>query len=98
MADNKSRESECYCGVIGKDACPEHSAQSLSIKLSVDITEALTGLKAITREARKAKQALAELSESSTQSHITININSDTNPEEVIRKLSEELSRKGISI
>jgi hypothetical protein len=35
----------------------------LKVKVNVEIADALTGLKAITREARKAKQALAELAQ-----------------------------------
>ncbi|ARF67612.1 hypothetical protein B7C51_06880 [Paenibacillus larvae subsp. pulvifaciens] len=37
--------------------------QIASITLKVDVSEALTGLKALTREARKANAALAELRE-----------------------------------
>ncbi|AQZ48371.1 hypothetical protein [Paenibacillus larvae] len=37
--------------------------QIASITLKVDVSEALTGLKALTREARKATAALAELRE-----------------------------------
>jgi len=33
----------------------------LTVKVDVDVSEALTGLKALQREARKATQALAEL-------------------------------------
>jgi len=35
----------------------------VSVKISVDVTEALTGLKAVQREAKKATQALAALRE-----------------------------------
>jgi phage-related minor tail protein len=35
--------------------------KELSIKVNVDVSEALTGLKAIQREAKKATQALREL-------------------------------------
>lgn len=45
MADEKSRED------IG----------SLKVKIDVDVSEALTGLKAVQREARKATQALREM-------------------------------------
>lgn len=34
---------------------------NLTVKVDVDVSEALTGLKALSREARKATQALAEL-------------------------------------
>lgn len=39
------------------------SADSLSVKIDVDISDALTGLKALQREARKATHALRELEE-----------------------------------
>jgi hypothetical protein len=39
----------------------DNKSRELTIKVNAEITDALTGLKAITREARKAKQALAEL-------------------------------------
>ena len=37
------------------------SREELSIKVNVDVSEALTGLKAIQREAREATKALREL-------------------------------------
>lgn len=39
----------------------ENKPCELSVKINVDIAEALTGLKAIQREAKKAAQALREL-------------------------------------
>ncbi|WP_239613915.1 hypothetical protein [Cohnella mopanensis] len=33
----------------------------ITVKVSVDVSEALTGLKALQREAKKATQAIAEL-------------------------------------
>lgn len=39
----------------------DNSRANLSVKVDVDVSEALTGLKAIQREAKKATQALAEL-------------------------------------
>lgn len=41
----------------------DNKSRELSIKVNVDISEALTGLKAIQREAKKATQALRELEE-----------------------------------
>lgn len=49
MADKQSR------GSIG----------SLNVKVSVDVSEALTGLKAVQREAKKAVKELRELESSS---------------------------------
>lgn len=39
----------------------KNNSRELSIKVGVDVAEALTGLKAIQREAKKATQALREL-------------------------------------
>ncbi|NYV67578.1 hypothetical protein HYI36_20070 [Bacillus sp. Gen3] len=39
----------------------DNKSRELSIKVNVDISEALTGLKALQREAKKATQALREL-------------------------------------
>ncbi|MGM7680964.1 hypothetical protein ACSVDA_02300 [Cytobacillus sp. Hm23] len=39
----------------------EREVGELSVKLNVDVSEAITGLKAIQREARKVTQALREL-------------------------------------
>ncbi|WP_102271293.1 hypothetical protein [Cytobacillus massiliigabonensis] len=39
----------------------KNNSRELSIKLDVDVSEALTGLKAVQREAKKATQALREL-------------------------------------
>jgi len=41
----------------------DNQSRELSIKVNVDISEALTGLKALQREAKKATQALRELEE-----------------------------------
>lgn len=46
--------------------------QIASITLKVDVSEALTGLKALTREARKATTALAELREAMKEPAVTI--------------------------
>lgn len=60
MADKKSREVDFIVDengiaedVRGKDA--------LTVKIDVDVAEALTGLKAVQREAKKATAALREL-------------------------------------
>jgi phage-related minor tail protein len=38
-----------------------YKARELTVKVDVDVSEALTGLKALQREAKKATQALREL-------------------------------------
>ncbi|NRG30715.1 hypothetical protein [Niallia circulans] len=50
---------------IAREAKKEHekSAGNLTVKVDVDISEALTGLKALQREAKKATQVLRELEE-----------------------------------
>lgn len=42
----------------------------ISVKVNVDVSEALTGLKAVQREAREATKALRELEEASTNVEI----------------------------
>lgn len=50
---------------IAREAKRKHekSAGDITVKVDVDISEALTGLKALQREAKKATQALRELEE-----------------------------------
>lgn len=45
----------------------DNKSRELTIKIDVDISDALTGLKAIQREAKKATQALRELEEVSNK-------------------------------
>ncbi|MCO0597385.1 hypothetical protein NGI46_07880 [Peribacillus butanolivorans] len=40
---------------------------NLNVKVDIDVAEALTGLKALQREAKKATQAMAELAEAQKQ-------------------------------
>lgn len=65
MADNESRE-ECVGGTTTiqeqyAEALKRKKAGELTVKIDVDVSEALTGLKAVTREAREATKALREL-------------------------------------
>jgi len=39
----------------------ERELNELTVRVNVDVSEAITGLKALQREAKKATQALAEL-------------------------------------
>lgn len=89
MADKKSRES------IGE----------LKIKLDVDVSEALTGLKAVQREAKKASQALRELEENKPVVEQTFNITINHDGQdaqkllEIIEKeLATKLKIRGIGI
>jgi hypothetical protein len=45
------------------DANGRINLRELTVKVDVDVSDALTGLKAIQREAKKATQALRELAE-----------------------------------
>jgi phage-related minor tail protein len=45
----------------------DNKSRELTIKIDVDITDALTGLKAIQREAKRATQALRELEQASAK-------------------------------
>ncbi|WP_416045890.1 hypothetical protein [Priestia megaterium] len=69
----------------------------VSININVEVSEALTGLKAIQREAKKATQALRELEEAQQNYNITININEpDTvNTKEFAEKLSSMIRKGG---
>lgn len=64
MADKQSRE-ECVGGTTIQEQYAEilkrKKAGELTVKIDVDVSEALTGLKAIQREARDAVKALREL-------------------------------------
>ena len=70
MADNQSRvsithkyeEGQPTERYTGEDS--EFRMIRSSVKIDVEVSEALTGLKAIQREAKKATQALRELEES----------------------------------
>lgn len=70
----------------------------VSININVEVSEALTGLKAIQREAKKATQALRELEETQQNYNITININEpDTvDTKELAEKLSSMIRKDGI--
>lgn len=68
MADNKqSREvtEELVGGTSIQEQYSEESRRKdvgeVSVRIDVDVTEALTGLKAVQREAREAAKALREL-------------------------------------
>lgn len=69
MADRESREFTAEEGQKHYDALESISKtrgsrfSNLTVKVNVDCNEALTGLKALQREARKATQALRELEE-----------------------------------
>jgi hypothetical protein len=49
MADNK------------RESIEEYNSSGLTVKINVDVSEALTGLKAVERQAKAAKRAVAEL-------------------------------------
>lgn len=56
MADNKSRE---FIEITNEGIKAEGA--NLTVKINVDIAEALTGLKAVQREAKEATKALRDL-------------------------------------
>ncbi len=58
-------------------------SRELTVKVDVDVSEALTGLKALQREAKKATQALKELDEAKN--------GYDTKEGSVIYHISKEL-------
>ncbi len=66
MADStKESREECVEGTTIQEqyaeALKRKKAGELTVKINVDVSEALTGLKAVTREAREATKALREL-------------------------------------
>jgi hypothetical protein len=64
MADNKSREV-----YVEQKAADIDVGTELTVRLDVDVSDALTGLKAIQREAREAVKALKELEASTKTLH-----------------------------
>ncbi len=64
MADEQSREVRVFELTEKGDVDVSYSnVGDLTLTLDIDVSEALTGLKAIQREARKATKALRELEE-----------------------------------
>ena len=66
----------------------------VSININVEVSEALTGLKAIQREAKKATQALRELEEAQ-QYNITININEEADVDKIAKSLAKQIYLAG---
>ncbi|MCM3763457.1 hypothetical protein [Neobacillus niacini] len=88
----EKRESNKTLGTIREGESVKPLSNSLKVKLELDCAEALKGLKAVTRAAKKATAALKELEEqinkSSVNNSITLNVDG--------RKLSEHRVRKGM--
>jgi hypothetical protein len=66
MADNQSRESIENSGYFVMNDDGIKASGGLSVKIDVDISEALTGLKALQREAKEATKLLRELEDVKT--------------------------------
>lgn len=60
MADKQSREAELK-GFNTIERAVEKAERRHAVKIDVDVSDALTGLKAVQREAKKATQALREV-------------------------------------
>ncbi|SDM17623.1 hypothetical protein [Bacillus sp. OK048] len=75
----------------------ESNAGELKVKIDVDCSEALKGLKAVTRAAKKATAALKELEEqmNKSQRDITINVDGRKIVTEVIADLRGRPLRMG---
>jgi hypothetical protein len=54
------KEERCRC-FVGIDKSKGKDVSALNVKVNVDVAEALKGLKAVTRAAKKATAALKEL-------------------------------------
>ncbi|WP_342540058.1 hypothetical protein MHI39_20235 [Heyndrickxia sp. FSL K6-6286] len=63
MAANNAREFGVTVDEKGTAIDVRKAKRNLTVKIDVDISEALTGLKALQREAKKATQVLRELEE-----------------------------------
>ena len=86
MADKQSRESIEYVSVPcpdGVEGClvnhvapkPSKKENTLTVTVDVDVSEALTGLKALQREAKEATKALRELeAEAKREFNVHLNI------------------------
>jgi hypothetical protein len=69
----------------------------LSIKVDVDVSEALTGLKAIQREAKEATKALRELEATKNSEPNVINVTSNTtntDAKTLVETLERELTKR----
>ncbi|CEG25998.1 hypothetical protein [Bacillus sp. B-jedd] len=78
----------------------ESSNDSLKVKIEVECAEALKGLKAVTREAKKATAALKELEEQQKKVEFVVPLNLDGKAVAKVlhENLNPELLRKDDSI
>lgn len=98
MADNKSREGERTVNI----AIPKpprtgpnvkQNSNIADIKVRMDFSESITGLKAIQREARKATAALKELKEQKKDKYLVIELGELGDVPKVFYK-GEEVTKK----
>jgi type IV pilus biogenesis protein CpaD/CtpE len=76
-----------------------NKSRELTIKVDVDVSEALTGLKALQREAKKATQALRELEEAQNGNtcNITVNIPDKVDSTKIAEEIKHSLVGRGVS-
>lgn len=68
--------------------------KDLTVKVNVDVSDALRGLKAVQREAKKAAQAMKELENVKRSASIfNISVNSTENPEKIAEAIKEEMKK-----
>ncbi|WP_066316930.1 hypothetical protein [Bacillus sp. FJAT-29814] len=83
MAEKRESNKEKYPEAV------KPLSNSLKVKLELDCTEALKGLKAVTRAAKKATAALKELEEQiNKQSNHSVNVN--LNGQEIAKRISSK--------
>jgi hypothetical protein len=73
----------------------------LTVKVDVDISEALTGLKALQREAKKAAQALRELEEAKEPAVINIaikNYDGKADANKLAKAIEDGLKSRGVRL
>jgi hypothetical protein len=88
MADNQSREE------IRRN---NHGELTVKVRADVDVSDAITGLKALQREAKEATQALRELEATKISEPNVINITintTNTDAKTLVETLERELAKR----
>jgi len=98
MADKQSREVDQFKYNEGdpEEVYTGHKPKSvgdLTVKVNVDVSEALTGLKAVQREAREATKALRELEEAQNRSRVFTNIPTHIKFEDESKSITDDITR-----
>lgn len=96
MADKNEKSRGVRFGYTGGDntinlSDKEPGTGALTVKVNIDVSEALTGLKAVQREAREAAKALRELEEA--QMKATKGVIIELDGEAVAKSITDDITR-----